>query len=238
MISPTAHRSRAWTRQKGGRGGGFRLPRAAGFLAVRAAGRGAVPPRVLVTTVRSRLVADLVVFVDTPGGSRPVERRTYVRYRNPPWHFGGHWPRTRRVAPSSPTSAWRNATWAGAPMPGWSSSTSTPAPSSTRCRRTAGCPSGTRSTRTEAAATPASTASHGRPTTTSGSASGPTSSARSSSRSTPWSACGPSCVPLPGTATTLRWAPTPIPTNMPRASTTSRGASSRRSRAPATRSAS
>ncbi len=80
MISPTAHRSRAWRRQNGGRGGGAggRLARLAGFLVVRAAGRVEVPPRVLVTTVGSRLLADLVLFVDTP----PVEIRTYVRYRN------------------------------------------------------------------------------------------------------------------------------------------------------------
>src|SRR5271156_2570324 len=85
VISPTAHRSLPWTRQNGGRGGGICWPRAAGFLVERAAGRDAVRPRVLVTTVRSRLAADLVVFVDTSGGSRPVERRTHVRYRNPPW---------------------------------------------------------------------------------------------------------------------------------------------------------
>ena len=83
-----------------------RLARLAGFLVVRAAGRAAVPPRVLVTTVRSRLLADLVLFVDTS----PVELRTYVRYRSPPWHFAGPWPRTRRAARSSPTSGWRNAT--------------------------------------------------------------------------------------------------------------------------------
>src|SRR5580693_6135117 len=80
VINPTAHRSRAWRRQNGGRGGGAggRLARLAGFLAVRAAGRVEVPPRVLVTTVGSRLLADLVLFVDTPS----VELRTSVRYRN------------------------------------------------------------------------------------------------------------------------------------------------------------
>ena len=70
MISPTAHRSRAWRRQNGGRGGGAggRLARLAGFLVVRAAGRVEAPPLVLVTTVRSRLLADLVLFVDTSTG--------------------------------------------------------------------------------------------------------------------------------------------------------------------------
>ncbi len=179
VISPTAHRSRAWTRQNGGREGAGRLAREAGFLAAsRAGARVEAPPRVLVTTVGPRLVPDLVVFADT----RPVEMRTCVRYPSPGWHCGGPWPRARRAARSSPTSGWPSATSGRAPTPGWSSSTSTPAPSSTRCRRRASCPSGTPSTRIEAAATPACTASPGRPTTISGSASAPTSSARSWSR--------------------------------------------------------
>src|SRR3984957_18537021 len=105
VISPTAHRSRAWRRQNGGRGGGAggRLARLAGFLVVRAAGRGEAPPPGLVTTVRSRLLADLVLFVDTP----PVALRTCVRYRSLPLHCAGPWPRTRRATPSSPTSGWR-----------------------------------------------------------------------------------------------------------------------------------
>ena len=82
MISPTAQRSRAWTRQNGGRGGGWDRLARAGLLrllgGLRAAGRVVAPPRVLVTTVGSRLLADLVLFVDTP----TVELRTYVRYRN------------------------------------------------------------------------------------------------------------------------------------------------------------
>ena len=79
VISPTAHRSRACTRQNGGREGLACLERGAGFLAAREGARVGAPPRVLVTTVRLRLVPDLVVFVDTP----PVELRTYVRYPNP-----------------------------------------------------------------------------------------------------------------------------------------------------------
>ncbi len=84
MIRPTAHRSRAWRRQNGGRVGSGRRARAGAFFVVflvllRADGRVALPPRVFVTTVRSRLLADLVLFVDTP----PVELRTYVRYRSP-----------------------------------------------------------------------------------------------------------------------------------------------------------
>ncbi len=79
MIRPTAHRSRAWTRQKGGLVGWDRLGRAAGFFVVRAGARDAAPPRVLVTTVGPRLLPDLVLFVDTP----PVELRTCVRYRSP-----------------------------------------------------------------------------------------------------------------------------------------------------------
>src|SRR5271170_4891992 len=83
VISPTAHRSRAWRRQNGGRGGGAggRLARLAGFLVVRAAGRAEAPPLVLVTTVRSRLLADLVLFVDTSVNTVAVELRTCVRYR-------------------------------------------------------------------------------------------------------------------------------------------------------------
>ena len=66
MISPTAHRSRAWTRQNGGREGAGRLAREAGFLeAARAGARVEGPPRVLVTTVGPRLLPDLVVFADT-----------------------------------------------------------------------------------------------------------------------------------------------------------------------------
>ena len=80
VIRPTAHRSRAWTRQNGVRGGADRFAREAGFLAAaRDGARVEVPPRVLVTTVTPRLLPDLVVFADT----RPVELRTYVRYPNP-----------------------------------------------------------------------------------------------------------------------------------------------------------
>src|SRR5271169_3111041 len=80
VISPTAHRSQAWTRQNGGGEGAGRWAREAGFLAAARAGwRAEAPPRVLVTTVGARLLPDLVVFADTP----PVELRTYVRYPSP-----------------------------------------------------------------------------------------------------------------------------------------------------------
>src|SRR5580704_14900069 len=80
VTRPTAQRSRAWTRQNGAREGADRFARAAGFLApAREGARVEVPPRVLVTTVRLRLLPDLVLFADT----RPVELRTYVRYPNP-----------------------------------------------------------------------------------------------------------------------------------------------------------
>src|SRR5579859_6624824 len=78
-MSATAHRSRACTRQNGGRVGAARRAREAGFLAAREGARVALPPRVLVTTVRPRLPPDLVVLVDVP----PVELRTYVRYPSP-----------------------------------------------------------------------------------------------------------------------------------------------------------
>src|SRR5580700_2657428 len=85
VISATAHRSRACTRQNGGRAGvagAARRPREAGFLAAAREGarvRVPLPPRVLVTTVGPRLPPDLVVLVDIP----PIELRTYVRYPNP-----------------------------------------------------------------------------------------------------------------------------------------------------------
>src|SRR6185437_15610814 len=75
VIRPTAHRSRAWTRQNGGGGGAARLAREAGFLAARAGARVGALPRVLVTTVGSRLLADLVLFADTRPGSDPVAMR-------------------------------------------------------------------------------------------------------------------------------------------------------------------
>ena len=78
VTRPTAHRSRAWTRQNGGRDGAAALDRLAGFLPEERAGaRVGARPRVLVTTVRPRLPADLPVSGDTPA----VELRTYVRYR-------------------------------------------------------------------------------------------------------------------------------------------------------------
>ena len=62
-----AHRSRDWTRQNGGRAGGGGAARVLRFLAgVRALAREEPRARVLVTTVGSRLLADLVVFADTP----------------------------------------------------------------------------------------------------------------------------------------------------------------------------
>ena len=75
-MRPTAHRSRAWTRQNGVRGGGsgFFLAREAGFLATERAGaRVEGAQRVLVTTVGPRLLADLVIFVDTRPRTSPVE---------------------------------------------------------------------------------------------------------------------------------------------------------------------
>jgi DNA repair photolyase len=68
-----------------------REEREAGFLAeVRAGARAVVPPRVFVTTVKPRLLADLVVLVDTRPVAAPVAvpavppiaLRTYVRYRS------------------------------------------------------------------------------------------------------------------------------------------------------------
>ena len=219
MIRPTAHRSRAWTRQNGGRarrraawrGAAGLLGGGAGWRARGGRRRGSWSPQ------WGRDYCLTWSFLWTP---RPVELRTYVRYPSPHGtalgpggERGGRHALPRRAGGRAPRRA-------RAPTPGWSSSTSTPAPSSTRCRRRAWCPSGTRSTRIEAAATPACTASPGRPTTTSGSGSARTSSARSWSRSTPSSACAPSCARPRGPATTSPWAPTPTPTSTPRASTT------------------
>ncbi len=88
-----------------------------------------------------------------------------------------------------------------------------------RSRGRRGCRSAGRSTRTEAAAMPASTASRARRTSTWTSTRGGTSSGRSSSRSTCRRCCGPSWRGRRGRASTWRWGRTRTRTSGSRAAT-------------------
>src|ERR1700722_2632996 len=77
VIRPIAHRSPAWAlRTEGGGGAGFFLAREAGL---RGGVRGAGVLRFVVTTVGMRLLPPRGV----PGGTPPIEKRTYVRYTSP-----------------------------------------------------------------------------------------------------------------------------------------------------------